>query len=141
MINPQITIRDYTDEDWSVIDSWWKSSGEVGPLQSMMPPDSSFIAEIDCVPALAVCLYLTNTKEICYVENFIGNPDLKGNFRKLATAILLDHITLFANRLGYKRLICMTEKPVLVERYKEIGFIPTLSGVTTFVRSTLCPQQ
>lgn len=136
-----ITIRPYRKDDWAQVDSWWKESGEIGPLETMMPLESSFIAEIDGTPALAVTLYLTNTPELCYVENFIGNPALKGGERRLATYMLLEHITKFANLLGYKRLICMTEKPILVERYKEIGFTPTLSGVTTFARSTLCPQQ
>jgi hypothetical protein len=30
----------------------------------------------------------------------------------------------------------MTEKPILKKRYVELGFNPTLEGVTTFVRST-----
>lgn len=137
-----ITIRAYKDDDYEMIKTWWDRAGEVGPLPGMMPLDSSFIASIDGIPALAVCLYLTNTREISYVENFIGNPVMKSLKRREATIVLLDHITRFARDLGYKRMICMSEKPVLAQHYKSIGFTPTLSGVTTFVRSTeICHQQ
>jgi hypothetical protein len=69
-----IKIREYQKSDWEQVESWWKSAGEVAPKASMMPLESSFIAEIKGYAALAVALYLTNTPEAAYVENFIGNP-------------------------------------------------------------------
>lgn len=129
-----ITIRSYTSADWKMIKEWWHLSGEVGPFESMMPLDSSFVAELDGSPALAVALYLTNMPEAAFVENFIGNPEVKGEKRKEASQLLADHIARFAKQRGYKCLVCMTEKDVLKKRYVELGFNPTLSGVTTFVR-------
>lgn len=134
MSEPKITVREYLENDWSQVLSWWVNSREVAPLKTMMPIDSSFIAEIDGHPALAVCLYLTNTKEICYVENFAGNPEFKGSIRNKATRVLLDRISEFAANLGYKRLICMSEKPVLKAYYEKIGFTRTLDGVATFTK-------
>lgn len=136
-----ITIRPYKKEDWEMVAWWWNTSGEVSPLETMMPLDSSFIAEIDGVPALAVCLYLTNTPEVAYVENFIGNPELKGVSRVSASHVLLDHISKFASDLGYKRILCMTEKDVLKNHYQKLGFTKTLDGVATFVKETVCHQQ
>lgn len=112
-----IKIKKYKKSDWPMVQSWWHESGEIAPFETMMPLDSSFIAEIDSIPSLAVCLYLTNTHDVAYVENFVGNPASAGPARREATVILLDHISKFANELGYKRLVCMTEKPVLKNHY------------------------
>jgi hypothetical protein len=131
-----LKIRPFTANDWPMVESWWKRSGEVAPLPSMMPLESSFIAEVDYKPALAVAVYLTNTPELAYVENFIGNPEMKTQERKVAAFLLAKHISDFAKSRGFKRLLCMTEKPALVSRYLELGFMPTLSGVTTLVRET-----
>lgn len=138
MSNPKINIRNYKKNDWPMVKGWWDVQKEYAPLETMMPTNSSFIAEIDGNPALAVCLYLTNTPEVCYVENFVGNPELKGLVRKEATKILLNHITKFAFDRGYKRLLCMSEKPVLKAHYESIGFTRTLDGVATFIKETIC---
>lgn len=130
-----ITIRPYRNEDFAEIQSWWAAAGEVAPLPGMMPEESSFIAEIDGVPALAVAIYLTNTPELAYIENLIGNPILKGPDRQQAMKFLVGHFCQFAKSHGHKRLLCMTEKDKLVSRYSELGFSPTLGGVTTLVRS------
>jgi hypothetical protein len=129
-----ITCRAYKQSDWPLIKEWWAASGEIAPVEGMMPPDSSYVADIDGTPALACSLYLTNTKELAYVENFIGNPALKGAERREAAQAGMAHVARVARELGYKRLLCMTEKPALMNRYQELGFTPTLSGVTAFVR-------
>jgi hypothetical protein len=129
------TIRPYRESDWPTIEGWWIASGETPPLPTMMPLESSFVAEIDGKPALAVTVYLTNTPEVAYTENFIGNPKLRGSERTSAAVILSNHIAEFAKAKGFKRLLCMTEKWALRARYQQLGYEPTLSGVTTFVRS------
>lgn len=131
-----IEIRPYFAEDWNEILAWWKASGETPPLPTMMPLESSFVAEVDGRPALAVALYLTNTPELAYVENFIGNPQAKGVARREAAYALSHHIANFAKGRGFRRLMCLTEKPALKTRYMELGFHPTLGGVTAFVRNT-----
>lgn len=137
-----ITIRHYKSSDWKMVEKWWGLSGELAPEPEMMPTESSFIAEVDGCPALAVALYLTNTPSLAYAENFIGNPEVKGPKRSQAAHVLSDHIAAFAYSKGYRRILCMTEKPVLKSRYMELGFTPTLDGITTFVRRTQsCPQQ
>lgn len=128
-----ISVRPYRDEDFQMIDSWWAASGTMGPLPGMMPGESSFIAEIDGTPALAVTVYLTNTPEVAYAENFIANPEVSGGL--LAGRAFSDYVAAFAKSRGYKRLLCMTEKRTLVRRYQQLGYYPTLSGVTTLVRN------
>lgn len=132
----KITIRNYSNTDYPMIESWWLECGEIAPLPGMMPEESSFVAEIDGVPALAIALYTTNTFELAYLENFIGNPAMRGEVRQKAASELVEHTVADAKRRGYKRLMCMTEKSILTSRYSQLGFYPTLCGVTTLVRNT-----
>lgn len=137
---PLLTIRAYKKNDWPLVKQWWALSKEVAPLETMMPTESSFVAEIDGNPALAVTVYLTNTPEVTYVENFIGNPEYRGETRKKLTEMLLACLGDFVSRLGYRRLLCMSEKPELKNYYKEIGFTKTLDGVATFTKEVVCHQ-
>lgn len=136
-----IQIRNYKKEDFEMVKSWWDAAGEVAPLPDMMPEESSFIAEIDGRPALAISLYLTNTPEICYVENFIGNPDLKGLSRNSASHLLINHIEKFASSLGYKRLICLAHKEQLKNHYQKLGGVKTLDNLASFAKEIVCHQQ
>lgn len=132
-----IEIRNFKRSEFETVVSWWNKANEQPPVIGMMPEDTTFIAEINGRPSLCVTLYLTNSKEICYVENFVGNPDVNKNKRKEAAKILSDYIAVFAGQLGYKRMMCMCYKEPLVKRYQELGYTPTLNGVTTFIRPTL----
>ncbi len=113
--------------------SWWKAAGEIAPNEGMLPLESTFIAILDGQPAAAMTIYLTNTFEVAYVENFIGNPELKGTSRKEAALQLTYHIANFARSRGYKRLVGMTCKDALKKRYQELGGVPTLDGVMMLV--------
>ena len=129
-----ITIRNYKKSDFAMISGWWKKANEIGPLETMLPPESSFVAEIDNVPSLCVSLYLTNITEFCYAENFIGNPEMKGTLRREASHVLAKHVEGFAKNRGYKRLLCMAHKGPVKHRYEELGYSRTLDDVTTFCR-------
>lgn len=126
------SIRSYREADYPTIHSWWKAQNEVAPNPGMMPADSSFILEVDGRPTIAVCLYLTNTKEICYVENFVGNPNCELSSRREGTRLLLAHLKEFATQHGYLRLLCLAHAPKLKSYYQEIGFTPTLDNVMGF---------
>lgn len=129
-----MVIRNYQDSDYTTICAWWRAHDEIAPLPGMLPSESTFILELAKQPALCVTLYLTNTPEVCYVENFVGNPELKGGARRAGTERLLDHIATFAKDRGFKRLLCLGHKPELKQRYQEIGFTPTVSNITGFVK-------
>ena len=118
-----------------MIHEWWEKSGETGPFEVMMPLDTSFIAEVAGEGACAVTLYLTNSPAVVLVDNFIGNPEMDRRERRAAAVRLSNFIAGYAKKRGYLALMCMTDKHVLEKRYSELGFKPTLKGVTTMVRS------
>lgn len=126
------TIRQYKKEDFKMIESWWDN--KYPPTIEMLPESSTLILEIDKVPAYCLSVYLTNCKQYAYLGNFISNNKLKIENRKEASQVLMDSVCGFARELGYKNILCMTNVSKLKERYKEMGFTPTISDVQTFVK-------
>jgi len=118
-----------------MIQSWWAAHNEVAPTAGMLPPESTFILELSETPALCVSIILTNTKEYCYLENFVGNPAIDRKERFEASGILSDHVSAVAKTLGYKSLICSAYKAPLEKRYEELGFTKILTGLTSFGKS------
>lgn len=129
-----ITIKTYTATQYEMIKSWWDKQGEICPTEDMLPLESTWILYIKDTPALCVCLYYTNIKEYCYIENFVGNPDFKGPERKEGTRILLKYIGNAAKDRGYKKLVCLASNKELARYYQIIGFTATLTNVTTFCK-------
>ncbi len=118
-----------------MVQAWWQPSPEgVIPTPEMMPPDSTFICLYEGMPALSVTMYLTNTPEFCMVDNFIGNPEMRGPLRRELTKELLAYVEYIAQGLGYKKIFCMASNERLASYYGELGFNKTLSGVTTFTK-------
>lgn len=127
-------VRGFKRHEYEIIKGWWDAAGEVAALPGMMPEESTFVVEFDQIPMAAITVYLTNTKEVAYLENLVGNPKFKGPIRRQGVAQLVRYAESFARSLGYKRLLCMSEKGKLKERYQELGYTPTLSDITTMVR-------
>jgi N-acetylglutamate synthase-like GNAT family acetyltransferase len=116
-----------------MVKSWWTAQNEPAPLESALPP-TSYILTLQDKPALCVSLYFTNNKHVCLVENFVGNPEVKGPMRRVATEILLEFLEREARRNGVTHLHCTATKKAVGERFKEIGFRETATAVSYFVK-------
>ena len=128
------SVTPYREEQFDLIKSWWDAAGEFAALPGMMPEDSTLIVNYEGRPLASLTIYFTNSKEIAYLENLVGNPEFKGEIRKKGVEILTRSAEQLAKSRGYKRLLCLTEKTKLKGRYEELGYLPTLNNVTTFVR-------
>lgn len=131
----QLSIRPYTQSDFPVISGWWRAqeTGELTP--DMVPLETTWVLEMSAhIPALVVSLLVMNIRSIAMVENFIGNPELKGPERAQATKYLLQYIESHARSLGIKHLFCLSNHSKLKTKYTELGFRPTLDDVTTFIK-------
>lgn len=126
-----MNIRNYKNSDFTMLASWWTLSNVPCPLPGMMPEESTYILEKDNKALYSICLYLTNTKELCYIENFIKNPEYKD---KECSHLLVNHIFKVAKDLGYKRVICLSNNEKLKIRYQQLGGTPTLSNITSLVK-------
>jgi hypothetical protein len=124
-----ITIRPYKETDFQTIQKWspriWKS----------LFPDTTYIAEIDGVPSVCLCLYLMNSPDACMVENLFSDPTQKGPARKEAVNLLFKHLEEVAKSLGYKTLVLFSYEDKLKLRYEEIGYVRTVDNVTTYAKS------
>lgn len=129
------SIKAYTKEYYQEVRSWWEKQNQIPPTEDMMPLDSTYMAFDGDRPAICISLYLTNIKEYCYLECYIGNPELKGNARKECTKMLLKYIIYVAKQKGYKKFVCLATKPELVRYYESMGFIKTLENVTTLCKA------
>ncbi len=131
----QLSIRPYRASDFPVISAWWARSGEPGALTlNMIPPETTWIIELDKQPALVVSLLVMNVPIMAMVENFVGNPELKGPQRRQATVTLLQYIESHARSLGIKHLFCLSNHPKLKQKYEGLGFRRTLDDVSTFIK-------
>lgn len=128
------TIRNFKESDFPMISSWWKEAGELSPSLSMLPEATTFVLELDKKPAFCLSIYFTNCKEYSYLGNFVSDISIKSPFRKQASQKLMDSVLDFARNLGYKNVICMSHETKLQKRYREMGFMPTISNVETFVK-------
>lgn len=126
-------VRPYEADDFLMITSWWREHEEIGPTEAMLPLESTYIVEQNKVPVLCATLYLTNSKEFCLVDNLVANPNVTEK-RMKAMDVMDEHLCMVAKKLGYKKLLCMTEKPVLKKRYMEFGYNPTLENITTLIK-------
>lgn len=122
-------IRKYNREDFNLLEGWWKQAGEPGPLPTMMLEDSSFIIEKKTIPVYTLTVYLTNCKEVAYLENFARNPEVKD---EEAGRLLVDYVCNFTKNLGYKRVICLTYKHKLIKQYEKYGMKRVLDHITGF---------
>jgi len=126
------TIKKYNSGDFEMIKSWWDDKNEIAPTKDMLP-ETTFILNIGSTPSLCVSLYLTNSGH-CYIENFAGNPLMKGSIRKEAGQFLFEGITGYAKSLGYNKVVCFAHVDKLKERYKQFGLVPTLDNIQSFVK-------
>jgi hypothetical protein len=128
-----LNITNFKPSDYSMIQAWWKAANEPCPPIAAMPEESTFVISTNGVPAASISVLLTNTKELCYLENFVSNPELKGA-RKELTQKIIDHANEYARNLGYKRTLIFSYKDKIKKRYMELGMLHTVSNISAFVK-------
>lgn len=127
-------IRNYRESDFQSIARWWDAADETAPIPTMLPTDSTFVLEIDSIPVLCITVYTTNSNEVAFLENFVGNPTFKGPKRRDAAQILVSYACDWAKERGINRVICFAYKEPLVKRYQELGMRKTMTNITSFVK-------
>ena len=125
-------IEQFTSADYPMLQSWWKTANEFAPELNVIP-STSYVMYCNDQPILSVSLIMTNIS-LAWIDNFIGNPELKGSERKECATILLNHLSKVAKEYGKDRLFCMSMNEKTTKRYIDLGFTQTLSHVSTFVK-------
>lgn len=128
-------IKQFEAKYYPMIQSWWTVSNEMAPTADMMP-ETSYIMYLNEQPILSVSLFLTNGL-VAWVDNYIGNPEFKGQVRKQCGKLLLNHLEEVAKLNGKNRLFCMSITEKTSNRYVELGFTKTCSNVSTFLKEVV----
>ncbi len=134
-----VSIRKYKESDYPMISAWWRSAGADSPPEALLPEGSTFILSVDDVPTVSVTLYYTNCKAMCWVENFVGNPEMKGPRRKAAGHALMSFIESKAKENGFTHLWGTSYREATTKRYKEFGFTEAMKNVSGLTVSPCLP--
>ncbi len=127
-------IRPFRQEDFKNIANWWSSAGECPPLDGMMIEDGTFVLEIEGVAALSLTVFLTQSKEISYLEGFVKNPLFhEFNLNKYGQ-LLWDHCFKYASDKGYKRIICYCAVEKLIGIYSKFGMTLTCRNLSSLAK-------
>lgn len=126
-----MNIRLYRPNDWNILKSWWTKVNQPFMTEEMMTSDSTFILEFDNKPVASITLYLTNCKEVAYVENLIRDPEFHN---RDAINGLIGHMEKFAKEKGCKRLVVLSNKDKLNKKYESIGYFTTCYNMSCLVK-------
>lgn len=130
-----LTIRTYKKEDYQELSRWYESFSSVVPHEDMLSEESTFILEMDGIPAMCQTLLMTKGTSVAYFEYLIKNPDFKIVNLEECLFTLCNHICKFAKLQGYKHIITYGKVEKLNEKYVRGGFIKATDGLSAFYRS------
>lgn len=127
-----MNIRPYKHSDYETICSWWTTHGEPGPVLGMMIEDGTFVAELCDEPALSLTVFLTQSKELAYLEGYVKNPKFKN--LEAEGKQLFEHCYDFAKSKGYKRVVMFSQVPKLNEKCIRYGMLKAASHLSSTVK-------
>lgn len=114
-----LMIRPYKNEDYQEIAKWAVDMPKLS--EDLLSKSSTFILELDSKLVFLMTVYFTNCKEICFLDNFIGNPKMK-EARKEHSQLLFTYIETLAKDLGYKSVVCFSNIDKLTQKYETYGY-------------------
>lgn len=130
--NKLFQIRRYQKEDYPMIYRWYLAANMSGPDEEIIP-QSTYLVFIKAIPAACLSLILTNAR-IGWMENLVGNPDLKTTERKHAIDYLAAYVEVLGKSLGLKRFFLMSQKRSSTRRYAGLGYEISARDITTMTK-------
>jgi hypothetical protein len=116
-----ITLRPYRESDFEEIHSWWTRHNECPPVPGMMVTNGTFVLEHDNKPIMTLTAFVTQSKEISYLEGFCAKPGVSKEITRECGPMLWEYAFEFLRHNGRKRVVILTNKEGLAKRYKELG--------------------
>jgi len=117
-----ITIRPIKEEDYKLIDNWWKMIDKSPPPRNLLPEDGlhGLMACKDNRPIVCTYLYLTNSK-FGYCDYMISDTSYKGRDRFNIVLKLMDMSIGTAWKLGCEDFWFITKSKGMLKRCKALG--------------------
>lgn len=119
----QINFRSLTEDDYSVICSWWKWWRWPIIERQNLPNNGTggFMVEKEGVPIVAGFLYITNS-DLTWLEFIVSNPEYKQEDRKEAIELLINGIESFCKSLNKSSIFSIGKNKHLIETHKKLGW-------------------
>jgi len=117
-----ITIRPIKEEDYTLINSWWKMIDKSPPPRNLLPENGlhGLMACKDGRPIVCTYLYLTNSK-FGYCDYMISDTSYKGRDRFDIVLKLMNMSIGTAWQLGCEDFWFITNDKGMLKRCKAIG--------------------
>lgn len=129
-----IHIRPFKNEEFETIQKWYLDAHVLPPLPGMLIEDGTFILELNQVPALSQTVLLPQSKVVAYLEYMIKNPIFKKQNLEEIMPLFRDYLENYAKERGYQYFLTYGNHEKLNEKYKRLGFIPSLQNLTAFYK-------
>ena len=117
-----ITIRPIEEEDYVLINSWWKAIDKSPPPRNLLPENGlhGLMACKDDRPIVCTYLYLTNSK-FGYCEYMISDTNYKGRDRFDIILKLMNMCIGTGFKLGCEDFWFITKSKGMLKRCKALG--------------------
>lgn len=117
-----IIIRPIKEEDYMLIDSWWKMIDKSPPPRNLLPENGlhGLMACKDGRPIVCNYIYLTNSK-FAYSDYMISDTNYKGRDRFDIVLELMNISIGTAWELGYEDFWFITKSKGMLKRCKALG--------------------
>ena len=117
-----ITIRPIEEEDYVLINSWWKAIDKSPPPRNLLPENGlhGLMACKDDRPIVCTYLYLTNSK-FGYCDYMISDINYKGRDRFNIVLKLMDMSIGTAWKLGCEDFWFVTKNKGVLKRCRALG--------------------
>ena len=117
-----VTIRPIKEEDYILINSWWKMIDKSPPPRNLLPENGShgLMACKDGRPIVCTYLYLTNSK-MGYCDYMISDMSYRGRDRFDIVLKLMDIAVGTAWELGCEDFWFITKNKGMLKRCKSLG--------------------
>lgn len=104
------------EEHYLKISDWFQKQG-LNPIPKDYLPALGWVSELGA----AVFLYETNSK-VCFIDNFICDPNVRGEQREKAIQECQDNIIEIAKIRGFKLVLGYTLSSHLRDRAQKLGW-------------------
>jgi len=128
-----VTIRTYEDDDYPIVQEWWKKHGWDGVPQGILPPLGA-IADCEDYDICAAWVYLTANQGICWIEWLVSNPDASPIMVRKGIKALMDYFDMTLHALNYNVIFTSCRQASLGRVFEAEGFTKTDDNVSHYIK-------
>ena len=124
--------------DYEMLQEWWKVWRFTSPPIITLPQEdneyfSGVIAYENNKDIACGFLYKTNSA-LCWLEYIVTNPNTTSEERNLGIKTVIEQLSIKAKELGYEAIFSSIKNEILINKYKELGFIEGSKGTTEMIK-------